>query len=197
MINIEIGDRSYKVNTAETEEEKAKGLMGIKKLPEDEGMLFIYKEPQTVSFWMKSTIIPLDIIFINSDDEVISVYKGKPNDETPIKEDDVKYVLEVNQNSGIQKDDDFEIITDNEDKQEDKMLVLSPEGKIQMELEGGERIFSRKSTKILIKKAKKAEKLKSDTQAFNKACKSLGKYVFKELKAQDTRDPEYVELPDK
>jgi len=50
---------------------------------------------------MKDTYIPLDIIFIDDDDEVLSIYKGKPLDETIAEEDNVKYVLELNQNSGI------------------------------------------------------------------------------------------------
>jgi hypothetical protein len=74
--NIEIGNKKYKVRLAETEEEKEKGLMYVKNLPKDEGMLFIYDEPQTVGFWMKNTHIPLDIIFIDEDYEVISVYEA-------------------------------------------------------------------------------------------------------------------------
>jgi hypothetical protein len=57
-----------------------------------------------------------------------------------------------------------------------------------MALLGGERIFSRKSTKVIIRKALKAYRSKED-----KDYKALGKYVFKELKAQDGRKQEYVE----
>lgn len=189
MIDILIGDKAYKVKEAKTQEERAKGLSGIKSLPKDEGMLFYLDNPNP-SFWMKDTLIPLDIVFINSDNEVISVASGKPNDETPITESNVKYVLEVNANSGIQEGDDLEFITD-----DDKMLVLDSKGEVQMELEGGERIFSRRSTKVLIKKAKKAKLVEKDEQKFENACKSLGKYLFKELTAQDTREPEYVDNP--
>jgi len=156
MIDILIGDKAYKVKEAKTQEERAKGLSGIKSLPKDEGMLFYLDNPNP-SFWMKDTLIPLDIVFINSDNEVISVASGKPNDETPITESNVKYVLEVNANSGIQEGDDLEFITD-----DDKMLVLDSKGEVQMELEGGERIFSRRSTKVLIKKAKKAKLVEKD-----------------------------------
>jgi uncharacterized membrane protein (UPF0127 family) len=45
---------------------------------------------------MKNTYIPLDIIFIDDDSEVLSVHKGKPLDETIIEEDSVRYVLELN-----------------------------------------------------------------------------------------------------
>ncbi|MDD7756414.1 MAG: hypothetical protein PUJ51_18160 [Clostridiales bacterium] len=62
-------------------------------------------------------------------------------------------------------------------------------------LQGGERIVSRKETRVLIKKAKKAEAVKNDEEAFNRACKSLGKYMFKTLYGQDHRDNEYVEIP--
>ena len=191
---IEIGGKQYKVELAKTETEKEEGLQGIKDLPDDQGMLFVYDEPQTVDFWMKDTLIPLDIIFIDEDQEVISIYQGKPEDETIVEEDNVKYVLEVNQNSGIEEGDELEFEDSEEDASNSKqppMQVIAPDGSVQMELQGGERIFSRRSTKILIKKAKKAEVSKLD-----KDYKALGRYIFQELDRQDNRKPEYVQSKD-
>lgn len=186
MIKICFNDKEYEVEEAKTKEEKAKGLSERKSLAEDSGMIFYFDEPETVSFWMKDTLIPLDIIFINNDDEVISVKQGHPKDETALIEDNVKYVVELNANSGVKKGDDFDICDDSKYV----MKVLAPDGSTQMNLEGGERIVSRRETKILIKKAKKAYSTKNDSDY-----KSLGKYMFKVLKGQDTRDPEYVEAP--
>ena len=59
-----------------------------------------------------------------------------------------------------------------------------------MELKGGERIVSRKETKVLIRKAKKALDSHSDNDY-----KSLGKYIFKVFKKQDSREPDYVKNP--
>ena len=95
MTNIYIGNKEYKVQEAHTEEEKEKGLQGVSSLPEDQGMLFFFEEPQEVSMWMKDTLIPLDIIFINEDNEVVKVAQGEPNDETPIIAQDTLYVLEI------------------------------------------------------------------------------------------------------
>ena len=189
MIRIKIHNKEYKVKEATSSEEKAKGLQGIDKLPEDEGMLFYFDPPQDVQFWMKDVSIPLDIVFIDDDEEVIKVQEGIPNDETFIEAPDVAYVLEVNANSGIQIGDELEL----DDEEEDKgpvMKVLAQDGSDQYALWGGERIFSRKNTKILIKKAKKA----NSTQDI-KDYKALGKYIFKCIKIQDTRDPEYVQAP--
>ena len=105
METVEVNGKKFKVKIAKTDEERIKGLQDIKHLPEDEGMLFVFDEPQTVDFWMKDTYIPLDIIFINEDCEVISVYKGEPENTDMAEENDVKYVLEVNQNSGIKEGD--------------------------------------------------------------------------------------------
>lgn len=105
---IEISDRKLKCKIAETEEEKRKGLQGVKELDSDEGMLFLYDEPESLDFWMKDTEIPLDIIFIDEDQEVISVHRGEPLSEDLISEDKVKYVLEVNQGSGIAPGDELE-----------------------------------------------------------------------------------------
>jgi len=71
------------------------------------------------------------------------------------------------------------------------MKVLAPDGSTQMNLKGGERIVSRKETKVLIRQAKKAYDSKSDSDY-----KRLGKYMFKVLNKQDSRDPEYVQLPE-
>ena len=188
-MKIEIGDKEYNVRLVESEEDKLKGLQGVSKLEDDEGMLFIYDEPKTVGFWMKDTLIPLDIIFIDQDGEVISIYQGEPGNLDIAKEDNVKYVLEVNQNSGIKPGDDVDF--DDEDWEESlsTMHVIGSDGTSQFELLGGERIFSRPNTRILVKGARRAYKSKKDSDY-----KRLGKQVFKYLKIQDNNDPSYVEM---
>ena len=185
---IRIGDKTYKVKLAETEEQHMKGLQDITELPEDEGMLFIFNEPDEISFWMKDTKIPLDIIFINEDLEVISVYQGIPESEEFMTENNVNFVLEVNQNSGIKVGDELEFSPESKVDM-NKMQVLDSDGNAQMELEGGERIFSRQNTKTLIKFAKKANATQKDNDY-----KALGKRIFKFLETQTKNKPEYVEL---
>ena len=187
-MKIEIGDKEYNVTCARTEEERIKGLQGVTELKDDEGMRFFFEEPQTVGFWMKDTKVPLDIIFISEDMEVISVYQGEPENENIAEEDNVKFVLEVNQGSGIEEGDELDI---EEDEELPKMKVIAPDGSTQMELEGGERIFSRKNTRTLIRMAKRASKSKED-----KDYKALGKKMFTYLKQQDEREPESVEKKD-
>lgn len=186
MTTIHIGDKEYNVKEAHTEEEKRKGLQDVTELPKNEGMLFFFDEPQEVSMWMQNTLIPLDIIFINEDDEVIKVVQGIPNNETPIVVQDTLYVLEVNVNSGIKEGDELEIEDDGP-----IMKVLAQDGTSQMSLFGGERIFSRKNTVVLIRKAKKADKTKSENDL-----RALGRYMFKCIKGQDERPAEYVKSPE-
>ena len=190
-VKISVEDKEYTVEVAKTEEERAKGLQDRKSLGDSEGMLFVFDKPQTVGFWMDKTEIPLDIIFIDEDEEVISVYKGKPFSKEIVEEDDVKYVLEVNQNSGIKEGDEMEFDSEDskEDSKEEKILmkVIAPDGSTQMELEGGERIFSRKNTRTLIKMAKRADETKSNTDY-----KRLGNKMFKYIKQQNNRKPDYV-----
>ena len=186
-IKIKVGDKKYKVKVAQTDSEQETGLSGITELPEDEGMLFSFDDTEEISVWMKDTHIPLDIIFIDLDMIVKAVYQGIPESRELMTENDISFVLEVNTNSGIKVGDEVEFEPDTQVKS-DKMTVLNVDGTSQMELDGGERIFSRVSTKVLIKKAKKAK-------AFNRESdfKALGRYIFKELDAQDNREPEYVE----
>lgn len=191
--NIIVGDKEYTVELAVTPEEQKEGLQNRDFLAQDAGMLFVYDRPQDkVEYWMKNTNIPLDQIGINEDGEVTLVYKAKPKDETLIPFTNVQYILEVNQNSGIKEGDQFDF-DDSENPNKYVMKVIASDGSTQMNLQGGERIFSRVSTKQMITWAKKADANKNNSELFDKYCKRLGKRMFKEIKAQDTRKPEYVE----
>lgn len=198
---IEIADKEYKVLVAKTEEEKRQGLSNIESMDLDEGMLFDYSDdPQdSLVFNTKDMNFPIDIIFIDDNDDVVAIAQGIPGSNESIQcvaesDEKLKYVLEVNVNSGIRLDDEIDIEDNDEfgDVDDDfKMYILGPDGKPQMDLVGGERIISRVETKQLIKKAKRANKEKTDN-----AYKKLGKYMFKVLEKQDKRDPEYVNLPE-
>ena len=194
-ISIEINDKEYNVLVAQTEDEKATGLMNVMEMDDNEGMLFIYDTPQTLEFWMKDTEIPLDIIFIDSDWEVKKIAKGNPFDETIISCNNVQYVLELNQNSGVQVGDEIDIEDDElspgSNLDLNKMYVYGSDGNVQAQLVGGERIISIAQTKVCIRKAKKAYATKKEADY-----KSLGKYLFYVFKGQDEREPEYVEKKD-
>ncbi len=192
---INIGDKSYRCELTETAEERRKGLSGRDILSPDEGMLFDFTDDEeTPEMWMKDTTIPLDMIGIDDDGDVIQIYTPKPESEDLMPFPNCKYVLEVNANSGIKLGDDFEI-DDEDDLDKYVMKVLAPDGTAQALLQGGERIFSRISTRMLISRAKKAYAHRNDKELYEKDCKKLGKYVFKELYAQDHRPQEFVDLP--
>ena len=192
---VHIGDKTYTCQLAKTEEQRRKGLMDIDYLAPDEGMLFEFEEEGTQEFWMKNTPLELTQISINEDDEVEEVYQAIPNDETLIPFKNCKYLLEVNRTTEIQKGDEFEI-DDSDDLNKYVMKVLAPDGSTQMNLQGGERIFSRISTKKMIKQAKKANSVRDNEDLFEKACRKLGKICLKELYAQNHRDQEYVQVPE-
>ncbi len=88
----------FKVEIAATDEERQKGLMFRKNLPEESGMLFIFRDDAIHSFWMKNTYIPLDMIFISSDMMVAGIHRNA----TPLSEESIsiskpsRYVLEIN-----------------------------------------------------------------------------------------------------
>lgn len=194
QVKINIGNKSYICDLLTTEQEHRQGLMNVNYLAPDRGALFEFKKEGTYEFWMKNTSLELTQISINGDDEVECVYQAIPNDETLIPFSNCKYLLEVNRTTDIQKGDDFEI-DDNDDLNKYVMKVLAPDGTTQMNLQGGERIVSRRETKMLIKKAKAAKREKN-TDKFDQKCKSLGKYMFKVLWRQNHRDQEYVQVPE-
>ncbi len=86
------------IELADDEQKRARGLMYRNSMPEDAGMLFIHDSEQIQGFWMKNTYIPLDIIFVDSNKNIITIH---PN-TTPLKEWNYAsvapalYVVEVN-----------------------------------------------------------------------------------------------------
>ena len=196
---IMIGDREYDVAIADNEESRKKGLEPYSYLKEDEGMLFVFDEETTDYFTMKNCGIDLDIVFIDSEGEVIQVSSVKAYDSKPVTcENPYQFVLEVNINSGIEVEDELEQEDDSlseEEKQfagqQNKMLVLDANGDVQMKLSGGERIFSRICTRKMIKAAIQAYREDTDL-----AYRKVGRLVLKELDSQDSREPEYTQLED-
>jgi len=88
---------SFKVELARTKEERARGLMFRKKLPEDWGMLFIFDQEKEQWFWMKNTFISLDIIFINQARQIVGIIKKAiPRTEMPLGGWKSRFVLEIN-----------------------------------------------------------------------------------------------------
>lgn len=88
----------FNIELADDPKERSLGLMNRKSLPQSAGMLFAYEKPQAVSFWMRNTLIPLDMIFMDATGRVTHIHENAiPLDETGIPGgDDVQYVLEIN-----------------------------------------------------------------------------------------------------
>ena len=185
---MKLGNKKYTLDIAETSKDRRKGLMGVQHLDDDKGMLFDFGEEGNHEMWMYNTPIALDQIFINAEQEVIKVVTREPNDEELVGAEDTLYVVEVNANSGVKVGDELEFL---DDAREYTMKVLASDGSTQMDLKGGERIFSRLNTKVLIRQAKKAYASQADGDY-----KRLGKSLFKFLHKQDTNEPEYVQLPE-
>ncbi|MCV3272375.1 DUF192 domain-containing protein [Roseobacter sinensis] len=95
----EWGEARFAVEIADDDAERAQGLMHREHLPSSAGMLFVYEQPQRLSFWMRNTLIPLDLIFIDQTGRVKTVHhSAQPLDETPIPggPDPLTHVLEIN-----------------------------------------------------------------------------------------------------
>jgi len=79
------GVHHFKVEVADTPATQERGLMFRKSLAADRGMLFDFGSEQPVSFWMKNTLIPLDMLFIGADGRIVSIARNAtPRSETPI-----------------------------------------------------------------------------------------------------------------
>ena len=92
------GQARFAIELADDPAERARGLMFRESLPQSSGMLFVYEAPQRATFWMKNTLIPLDMVFLDPAGRVLGVHAmARPGDETIIDGGPgVLGVLEIN-----------------------------------------------------------------------------------------------------
>jgi uncharacterized membrane protein (UPF0127 family) len=97
-IDSATGRHRFTVELAVTPEQLAQGLMFRRSMPADAGMLFEYERPQPASFWMKNTLIPLDMLFIAADGRIVNIHeRAVPLSLDPIdSQGPVRAILELN-----------------------------------------------------------------------------------------------------
>ncbi|WP_006786895.1 DUF192 domain-containing protein [Thiorhodospira sibirica] len=77
-ITLQIGEHRLFAELADTPQTRAQGLMWRTKLPPDHGMLFVWPEPMAVSMWMKNTVLPLSVAFIDAHGQIINIADMEP-----------------------------------------------------------------------------------------------------------------------
>ncbi|WP_069131251.1 DUF192 domain-containing protein [Rhodohalobacter halophilus] len=89
---------SIRAAVADDDHSRSEGLMNVHNLPSDAGMIFIFDEDAPRSFWMANTPISLDIIYVNSEMEIVRIHRNTPpySHENIRSEAPAKYVVEVN-----------------------------------------------------------------------------------------------------
>ena len=104
----------YHVEVAKTNEEQAEGLMYRLELKKNGGMLFLFNNEKKASFWMKNTLIPLDIIFINKNGSINKIYKNTipKSKKRIISKGEVLAVLEINAGEAIRNNIGYESFID-------------------------------------------------------------------------------------
>jgi uncharacterized membrane protein (UPF0127 family) len=98
VIETAKGAQHFTVELAASDESRARGLMFRQSMAADAGMLFDFGQEQMASFWMRNTLIPLDMLFIRADGTILNIHqRAIPHDETGINsEGPVRAVLELN-----------------------------------------------------------------------------------------------------
>jgi uncharacterized membrane protein (UPF0127 family) len=96
---IKLGDQVVKMQIAALPAEQERGLMFRSTLGRDEGMLFVFTRAQPMAFWMRNTIVPLDIGYIDPEGALREIYPLYPRDERSVasRSRDLQFALEVNQ----------------------------------------------------------------------------------------------------
>ena len=191
-MRIKIGDKEIKANVAKTPSELKKGLLETDELPKGEGLLLQFEEEGDYPITMKGMKYPLTLIFAKGG-RINRVLNADPEEDNLRGFGPVDMVLEINPKDaeGIKPGHEMEIVGEKKEDGTVEMAegglqpkgaahVLDENGKVQMNLKGGERIFSRKATSQMFELAKKGD------------YKKLAKFVFDELDRQDSRPEEYA-----
>lgn len=102
-VPMQIGNKTFNLEVADNYESRKTGLMHRKSMPPDHGMIFVFAEEQPLGFWMKNTLIPLDVIYLDAKGKVVSVKKLEPLDLTPVSSDGpAKYAIEINRGAAAE-----------------------------------------------------------------------------------------------
>jgi uncharacterized protein len=103
VASTRFGELGFSVEIADDNEERARGLMFRRDLPQTRGMLFVFENTRRVGFWMENTPLPLDLVFIREDGRIESILPGVPfSRETIPSQGQVRFVLEVHQGTAQQ-----------------------------------------------------------------------------------------------
>ncbi|MFC3173075.1 DUF192 domain-containing protein [Novosphingobium bradum] len=84
VIPLRVRGHAFRVEVARSDAEQQKGLMFRTAMGANEGMLFPEASPRRVAFWMRNTVLPLDIVFIGADRRILNIVNAIPYDETPL-----------------------------------------------------------------------------------------------------------------
>ncbi|OYX35082.1 MAG: hypothetical protein B7Y99_04295 [Caulobacterales bacterium 32-69-10] len=97
-VNTQTGPKRFKVQIAADEATRAKGLMFVRRMADDEGMIFDFKTPQATAFWMHNTYIPLDLLFVQADGRILRIARNAPicSDVSIPSGGPVRTVVEIN-----------------------------------------------------------------------------------------------------
>jgi uncharacterized membrane protein (UPF0127 family) len=95
---IQIGNEQFTLEIASTDPTRQIGLMNRHSMPANHGMIFVFPREEPLGFWMKSTYIPLDILYLSEGGRVVSIRSMKPLDLTSVPSGyPAKYAIELNQ----------------------------------------------------------------------------------------------------
>lgn len=97
VTTLRVGGHDVRAEIADDEEERRRGLMHRDSLPDDHGMLFVYGEEQTLSFWMRNTKIPLDVAYVDRNGTIVDIRSMDPQtDQLYRSRQPAMYALEMN-----------------------------------------------------------------------------------------------------
>ncbi len=97
-VSMKIGQETFVLEVADTPKLRETGLMHRKSMAADHGMLFVFEHRQFLRFWMRSTLIPLDILYVDASGRVATIRQMKPLDETGVESTEaVLYAIELNE----------------------------------------------------------------------------------------------------
>jgi uncharacterized membrane protein (UPF0127 family) len=103
--------RTLQVEIADTDEERQRGLMGVTELPNDLGMAFLWDAPTQATFWMKDTLIPLSVAFVDAHGTIVTIHDMEPcaADPCPTYAATAPYVTAIEANQGWFEDHHVEV----------------------------------------------------------------------------------------